>query len=75
MGIAIAPSSVWAILKRHDVEPSTRRSGPTWTEFLAAQGQGLLACGFFSVDTVLLCAGATCSASSTTTLASYASPA
>jgi putative transposase len=52
MGIAIAPSSVWAILKRHGIEPSPRRSGPTWAEFLRAQADGLIACDFFSVDTV-----------------------
>jgi putative transposase len=54
MGIVIAPSSVWAILNRHGVEPSPRRSGPTWAEFLAAQVKGLMACDFFHVDTVLL---------------------
>jgi putative transposase len=54
MGIVIAASSVWAILKRHGVEPSPRRSGPTWAEFLAAQAKGLMACDFFHVDTVLL---------------------
>jgi len=54
MGIVIAPSSVWAILKRHGIEPSPRRSGPTWAEFLAAQAKGLMACDFFHVDTVLL---------------------
>jgi hypothetical protein len=54
MGIPIAASSVWAILKRHDIEPSPRRSGPTWAEFLAAQAKGLIACDFLSVDTVLL---------------------
>ncbi len=54
MGIVVAPSSVWAILKRHGVESSPRRSGPTWAEFLAAQAKGLMACDFFSVDTVLL---------------------
>lgn len=53
MGIVMAPSSVWAILKRHGVEPPPRRSGPTWAEFLAAQAKGLMACDFFSVDTVL----------------------
>jgi putative transposase len=54
MGITIAPSSVWAILKRHGVEPSPGRSGPTWAEFLFSQAKGLMACDFFSVDTVLL---------------------
>ncbi|MDA8315203.1 MAG: integrase [Actinomycetota bacterium] len=54
MGVTIAPSSVWAILKRHGVDPSPRRSGPTWAEFLAAQAKGLIACDFFHVDTVLL---------------------
>ena len=54
MGIAIAPSSVWAILTRHGVEPSPRRSEPTWTEFLATQAKGLMACDFFHVDSVLL---------------------
>lgn len=54
MGIVIAPSSVWAILRRHGVEPSPRRSGPSWAEFLSAQAKGLMACDFFHVDTVLL---------------------
>lgn len=54
MGIKLAPSSIWAILKRHGLEPSPRRSGPTWAEFLRVQAKGLLACDFFSVDTVLL---------------------
>jgi putative transposase len=54
IGIVIAASSVWAILKRHGIEPSPRRSGPTWAEFLAAQAKGLMACDFFHVDTVLL---------------------
>ncbi len=36
MGIRLAPSSVWAILKRHGIEPSPRRTGPTWGEFLHA---------------------------------------
>ncbi len=54
MGIVIAASSVWAISKRHGVDPSPRRLGPTWAEFLAAQAKGLMACDFFHVDTVLL---------------------
>ena len=54
MGIVVGASSVWVILKRHGVEPSPRKSGPTWAEFLSAQAKGLIACDFFHVDTVLL---------------------
>jgi len=52
--VVLAPSSVWAILKRRGIDPAPRRSGPTWREFLHAQAKGLIACDFFSVDTVLL---------------------
>ncbi len=54
MGVAIAPSSVWALLERYGVEPCPRRSGSTWVEFLAAQAKGLMAWDFFHVDVVLL---------------------
>jgi putative transposase len=54
MGIALAPSSVWAILRRHGLDPLPGRTGPTWTEFLCSQASSMLACDFFSVDTVLL---------------------
>ena len=53
-GVRLAPSSVWAILRRPGIEPVPRRSGPTWSEFLRAQAATLLACDFFTVDTVLL---------------------
>jgi putative transposase len=54
MGVRLAPSSVWIILHRHGIEPTPRRSGPTWAEFLRTQATTLLACDFFTVDTVLL---------------------
>jgi putative transposase len=53
-GVRLAPSSVWAILRRHGIEPAPRRSGPTWSEFLTTQAATMLACDFFTVDTVLL---------------------
>jgi len=53
-GVILAPSSVWAILRRHGVDPSPMRSGPTWSEFLRSQASSMLACDVFSVDTVLL---------------------
>jgi transposase InsO family protein len=54
MGVALAPSSVWAILNRHNVDPSPMRTGPSWYEFLRSQASSALACDFFTVDTVLL---------------------
>jgi hypothetical protein len=65
MGITVAPSSIWEILKRHGIGLSPRRSGPTWAALLSAQARGLMACDFFHVDTVLL-RGSNCSCSSTT---------
>jgi hypothetical protein len=46
--------TVWTILKKAGLEPSPRRSGPTWGAFLRAQASGILACDFFHCDTVLL---------------------
>ena len=54
LGINLAPSSVWNILQRHGLDPSPERTGPTWREFLRTQASSLLACDFFTVDTVLL---------------------
>jgi transposase InsO family protein len=54
MGARLAGSSVWAILKRHGVDPSPRRSGVSWNEFLRAQATTMLATDFFTVDTILL---------------------
>jgi putative transposase len=54
MGPQVGASTVWAILQRAGIDPSPRRSGPTWTEFLRGQAHGILACDFFHCDTVLL---------------------
>jgi putative transposase len=54
LGVSLAPSSAWAIHRRHGIEPSPRRSGPSWAESLRAQAKGILATDFFTVDTVLL---------------------
>jgi hypothetical protein len=42
------------LLRRHGLGPAPRRSGPTWSQFLRAQAHGILACDFFTVETVFL---------------------
>ncbi|GAB2837032.1 hypothetical protein GCM10027176_46780 [Actinoallomurus bryophytorum] len=54
LGYKVAPSTVWLILKRAGIDPAPRRTGPTWTQFLSAQAKSMLACDFFTVDTVFL---------------------
>jgi putative transposase len=53
LGVTVAPSTVWEILRAAGVDPP-RRAGPTWRQFLAAQAAGILAVDFLHVDTVLL---------------------
>jgi putative transposase len=54
LGVRVAPSTVWEILRAAGIGPAPRRSGPTWRQFLAAQAGGILAVDFLHVDTVLL---------------------
>jgi transposase InsO family protein len=54
LGLNLAPASVWNVLQRHSRDPSPGRIGPTWGEFLRVQAETMLACDFFTVDTVLL---------------------
>ena len=54
LGIAVAPSTVWKILRAAGIDPAPRRAGPTWRQFLHAQAAGILAVDFLHVDTVLL---------------------
>jgi transposase len=50
LGIAVAPSTVWQILKDAGMSPAPRRNGPGWAEFLRSQAQGILALDFFTAD-------------------------
>jgi putative transposase len=54
LGHRIAASTVWKILRQAGVDPAPRRSGPTWKQFLSTQAHTILACDFFTVDTVFL---------------------
>jgi hypothetical protein len=54
LGYRVAASTVWKILNQAGVDPAPRQSGPTWKQFLTAQAHTILACDFFTVDTVML---------------------
>jgi putative transposase len=51
LGITLAPSTVWEILKRHGIEPAPDRDHTTWSGFLRAQAQAIIACDFFTATT------------------------
>jgi transposase InsO family protein len=50
LGITVAPSTVWQILRDAGINPAPRRDGPGWAEFLRSQAQGILALDFFTAD-------------------------
>jgi putative transposase len=54
LGYPVAASTVWKILHHAGVDPAPRRAGPSWKQFLTTQAHTLLACDFFTVDTVFL---------------------
>jgi putative transposase len=45
---------VWAILRTAGIDPAPGRNAESWSSFLRAQAAGIVACDFFTVDTVLL---------------------
>jgi putative transposase len=53
LDVRIAASTVWSILQQAGIDPAPRRSSETWRAFLRAQASGIVACDFFTVDTVL----------------------
>jgi transposase InsO family protein len=50
----VAASTVWSILNRAGIDPSSARQGLSWREFLRAQAKQAIACDFFTVDTIRL---------------------
>ena len=54
LGYRIGASTVWTILHSAGIDPSPRRAGPSWTEFLRAQAHAILACDMFHLDTITL---------------------
>src|SRR6266508_5274102 len=54
LGIIVSTTTIRAILRRAGLGPAPRRDGPTWRQFLSAQAKGIVACDFFTVETVSL---------------------
>ena len=50
LGVKIAASTVWEILKNAGIHPAPRRAGATWQQFLRSQAEAILACDFFTAD-------------------------
>ncbi|MEU6719593.1 integrase core domain-containing protein [Nonomuraea sp. NPDC046802] len=52
LGIKVAPSTVWEILKQAGLDPAPERASTTWADFLRSQADALLACDF--IETITL---------------------
>jgi putative transposase len=52
LGIKVAASTVWEILKEHGIPPAPERHSTTWADFLRSQADALLACDFFETRTL-----------------------
>src|SRR5450830_181236 len=54
LGLRVAATTIRTLLRTARLGPAPRRTGPTWTEFLRAQADGIIACDFFTVETAWL---------------------
>src|SRR6266487_2536343 len=54
LGIRVGATTIRTLLRRHGLGPAPRRTGPSWTQFLRAQAEGIVACDFSTVETIRL---------------------
>jgi putative transposase len=54
LGVKLAASTVWTILREAGIEPAPRRLGASWAEFLHLQAASILECDFLAIDTLFL---------------------
>ena len=54
LGVVVSPTSIRRLLAAGRLRPAPRREGPTWREFLHAQAASIVACDFFTVETLFL---------------------
>lgn len=53
-GVRVSATSIRRLLAQAKLEPAPRRGGPSWREFLHAQAASIVACDFFTVESVFL---------------------
>ena len=53
LGTCVSATAIAMLLRAQGIGPAPRR-GPTWSQFLKAQAQGIIACDFFTVETAFL---------------------
>jgi putative transposase len=54
LGIWVSATAVRTTLRRHGLDPAPRRMATTWPVFLRQQAAGIVACDFFTVDSIWL---------------------
>jgi transposase InsO family protein len=54
LGVRISATAIRTTLHRHRLDPTPRGTTTTWRSFLRQQAAGIVACDFFTVDTVWL---------------------
>jgi putative transposase len=54
LGIRVSATTIRTMLRRHGLDPAPRRAATNWRAFLRQQATGIVACDFFTVDTVWL---------------------
>jgi hypothetical protein len=52
LGVRVSPTSIRRLLAPARLGPAPRRTGPSWREFLRAQAASVVACDFFTVETL-----------------------
>lgn len=54
LGFSVSATSIRTILIRNNLGPAPRKPSVTWRQFLKSQAAGIVACDFFTVETVRL---------------------
>jgi putative transposase len=54
LGVRVSATAIRTTLRRHRLDPASRRASKTWPAFLREQAAGIVACDFFTVDTIWL---------------------